>query len=101
MKFKQLYTIDEVGDVLQPAEQLLAALERMFENPTYQSVFLAAAKNNVYFAGEDIQPYFENLKNVLCEEEQVEDPVVDGDKFTVIDSTAAMYAGVWPGGTLH
>lgn len=83
MTFKEEFTRLEEDEIISGAKRLLEALERMFENPMYQSVFLAAAEKNVYFAGEDISPYFNNMKELLCIPEQVEDPVVDGDENTV------------------
>ena len=92
-------SVGEASQVLSTTAQLVEQLEKMFEDPSYQSVFLAASKHNVYYHGVELQPYIQELKRLLFEPEQVDDPVVNGDANTVVltrQEVEHLMYGVWP-----
>jgi len=52
---------------------LLDCLTTMFEDPTYQSVFVMSAKHGIYYEGDGIEHEYMELYNLLNGEEESDD----------------------------
>lgn len=92
--------VPNCNEVIEASKELLTALDKLFNDPTFQSVFLFAGKHGVCYEGQELNPYINYMKELLGWEEDEEDPVMTGDDNTEdFGASVMLFAGPPVGGT--